>query len=158
PGLERAEFARLGGLHRNTFLNAPKLLDGALRLNAEPRLRFAGQITGCEGYVESAAIGLIAGRFAAAERLGHYLTPPPPTTAHGALLPPITAAHMEDRSGRGRARVPADERQFRPLSAARARGQERKRWAAAWHAKGAGKKARIHSPRARRPRALVHRR
>src|SRR5262249_33519662 len=81
PGLERAEFARLGGLHRNTFLNAPKLLDSVLRLNAAPRLRFAGQITGCEGYVESAAIGLIAGRFAAAERLGRYLTPPPPTTA-----------------------------------------------------------------------------
>src|SRR5262249_57609101 len=85
-GLERAEFARLGSLHRNTFLNAPKLLDSVLRLNAAPRLRFAGQITGCEGYVESAAIGLIAGRFAAAERLGRYLTPPPPTTAHGALL------------------------------------------------------------------------
>jgi methylenetetrahydrofolate--tRNA-(uracil-5-)-methyltransferase len=70
PGLERAEFARLGGLHRNTFLNSPKLLDGTLRLKAMPRLRFAGQITGCEGYVESAAIGLLAGRFAAAERLG----------------------------------------------------------------------------------------
>src|SRR5215510_14011209 len=95
PGLERAEFARLGGLHRNTFLNAPKLLDGALRLNAEPRLRFAGQITGCEGYLESAAIGLIAGRFAAAEQLAHYLTPPPPTTAHGALLAHITGGHVE---------------------------------------------------------------
>ncbi len=70
PGLEKAEFARLGGLHRNTFLNSPKLLDATLRLNAMPRLRFAGQITGCEGYVESAAIGLLAGRFAAAERLG----------------------------------------------------------------------------------------
>ena len=70
PGLERAEFARLGGLHRNTFLNSPRLLDGALRLKALPRLRFAGQITGVEGYVESAAIGLLAGRFAAAERLG----------------------------------------------------------------------------------------
>ena len=73
PGLEKAEFARLGGLHRNTFLNAPKLLDGTLRLRAEPRLRFAGQITGCEGYVESAAIGLLAGRFAAAERLAQRL-------------------------------------------------------------------------------------
>src|SRR5258707_9077751 len=62
PGLEKAEFARLGGLHRNTFLDSPKLLDGALRLTVEPRLRFAGQITGCEGYVESAAIGLLAGR------------------------------------------------------------------------------------------------
>ena len=70
PGLERAEFARLGGLHRNTFLNSPKLLDRQLRLRAEPRLRFAGQITGVEGYVESAAIGLLAGRSAAAERLG----------------------------------------------------------------------------------------
>src|SRR6185436_4243117 len=86
PGLEQAEFARLGGLHRNTFLNSPKLLDGALRLRAMPRLRFAGQITGCEGYVESAAIGLLAGRFAAAERLGEPLAIPPPTTAHGALL------------------------------------------------------------------------
>ena len=95
PGLEKAEFARLGGLHRNTFLNAPKLLDGTLRLKAEPRLRFAGQITGCEGYVESAAIGLLAGRFAAAERLGEHLFPPPPTTAHGALLNHITGGHVE---------------------------------------------------------------
>jgi methylenetetrahydrofolate--tRNA-(uracil-5-)-methyltransferase len=94
PGLERAEFARLGGLHRNTFLNAPKLLNDSLRLKAEPRLRFAGQITGCEGYVESAAIGLLAGRFAAAERLGHFLMPPPPTTAHGALLAHITGGHI----------------------------------------------------------------
>ena len=90
PGLEKAEFARLGGIHRNTFLNAPKLLDGALRLKAEPRLRFAGQITGVEGYVESAAIGLLAGRFAAAERTGAALAPPPPTTALGALLGHIT--------------------------------------------------------------------
>jgi methylenetetrahydrofolate--tRNA-(uracil-5-)-methyltransferase len=90
PGLERAEFARLGGLHRNTFLNAPKLLDGELRLKAMPRLRFAGQITGVEGYVESAAIGLLAGRFAAAERLGRALAPPPATTALGALLGHIT--------------------------------------------------------------------
>jgi methylenetetrahydrofolate--tRNA-(uracil-5-)-methyltransferase len=95
PGLERAEFARLGGLHRNTFLNAPKLLDAALRLKAEPRLRFAGQITGCEGYVESAAIGLLAGRFAAAERLGDRPFVPPPTTAHGALLGHITGGHIE---------------------------------------------------------------
>jgi methylenetetrahydrofolate--tRNA-(uracil-5-)-methyltransferase len=90
PGLERAEFARLGGLHRNTFLNSPRLLDGALRLKAEPRLRFAGQVTGVEGYVESAAIGLLAGRFAAAERRGAALDPPPPTTALGALLRHIT--------------------------------------------------------------------
>jgi methylenetetrahydrofolate--tRNA-(uracil-5-)-methyltransferase len=86
PGLERAEFARLGGLHRNTFINSPKLLDGLLRLRAEPRLRFAGQITGVEGYVESAAIGLLAGRFAAAEALGRAPAPPPATTALGALL------------------------------------------------------------------------
>jgi methylenetetrahydrofolate--tRNA-(uracil-5-)-methyltransferase len=90
PGLEKAEFARLGGLHRNTFLNSPKLLDETLRLRAQPRLRFAGQITGVEGYVESAAIGLLAGRFAAAERLGRALALPPETTAHGALLRHIT--------------------------------------------------------------------
>ena len=94
PGLEVAEFARLGGLHRNTFLDAPKLLDGTLRLNAMPRLRFAGQITGCEGYVESAAVGLMAGRFAAAERRGAVLAPPPRTTAHGALLAYITGDHV----------------------------------------------------------------
>ncbi|GIK98322.1 MAG: methylenetetrahydrofolate--tRNA-(uracil-5-)-methyltransferase TrmFO [Alphaproteobacteria bacterium] len=90
PGLETAEFARLGGLHRNTFLNSPKLLDPALRLKAAPRLRFAGQVTGVEGYVESAAIGMLAGRFAAAERLGRDVVPPPPTTALGALLGHIT--------------------------------------------------------------------
>jgi len=90
PGLERAEFARLGGLHRNTFLNSPRLLDAELRLKAEPRLRFAGQITGVEGYVESAAIGLLAGRFAAADRRGRSATPPPATTALGALLGHIT--------------------------------------------------------------------
>lgn len=90
PGLENAEFARLGGLHRNTFLNSPKVLDGSLRLTAMPRLRFAGQVTGVEGYVESAAIGLLAGRFAAAERLGTPLSFPPATTALGALLSHIT--------------------------------------------------------------------
>jgi len=95
PGLANAEFARLGGLHRNTFLNSPKLLDGTLRLKAEPRLRFAGQITGCEGYVESAAIGLLAGRFAAAERQSEAPALPPPTTAHGALLGHITGGHIE---------------------------------------------------------------
>src|SRR5437764_4859734 len=81
PGLERAEFARLGGLHRNTFINRPRLLDGRLRLRAMPRMRFAGQITGVEGYVESAAIGLLAGRFAAAARQGREPSPPPMTTA-----------------------------------------------------------------------------
>ena len=96
PGLERAEFARLGGLHRNTFLNSPTLLDSSLRLKAEPRLRFAGQITGCEGYVESAAIGLLAGRFAAAERFGVEHSPPPATTAFGALLGHITGGHLSD--------------------------------------------------------------
>jgi methylenetetrahydrofolate--tRNA-(uracil-5-)-methyltransferase len=90
PGLEKAEFARLGGLHRNTFLNSPQLLDGTLRLRRSPNIRFAGQITGCEGYVESAAIGLLAGRFAAAELKGETLAPPPQTTALGALLGHIT--------------------------------------------------------------------
>ncbi len=90
PGLEQAEFARLGGLHRNTFINSPKMLDGMLRLKARPGLRLAGQITGCEGYIESAAVGLLAGRFAAAERLGHTPVAPPATTAMGALLDHIT--------------------------------------------------------------------
>jgi methylenetetrahydrofolate--tRNA-(uracil-5-)-methyltransferase len=108
PGLENAEFARLGGLHRNTFLNAPKLLDATLRLKVEPRFRFAGQITGCEGYVESAAMGLIAGRFAAAERLGETLQPPPPTTAHGALLAHITGGHVET--------IDAGPRSYQPMN------------------------------------------
>ena len=95
PGLQNAEFARLGGLHRNTFLNSPKLLDDTLRLKANPRWRFAGQITGCEGYVESAAIGLLTGRFTAAERHGEAIVTPPPTTAHGALLAHITGGHLE---------------------------------------------------------------
>ena len=90
PGLEKAEFARLGGLHRNTFINSPKLLDETLRLRRSPNVRFAGQITGCEGYVESAAVGLLAGRFAAAELRSETLPPPPPTTALGALLGHIT--------------------------------------------------------------------
>ena len=91
PGLENAEFARLGGLHRNTFLNSPRLLDGRLRLKSASHLRFAGQITGVEGYVESAAIGLLAGRFAAAEAQSRESVAPPPTTALGALLGHITA-------------------------------------------------------------------
>jgi methylenetetrahydrofolate--tRNA-(uracil-5-)-methyltransferase len=108
PGLENAEFARLGGVHRNTFLNSPKLLDPTLRLRAAPRLRFAGQITGCEGYVESAAIGLLAGRFAAAERRGEHLSAPPPTTAHGALLAHITGGHVET--------IDAGPRSFQPMN------------------------------------------
>ena len=108
PGLAKAEFARLGGLHRNTFLNSPKLLDPMLRLKSEPRLRFAGQITGCEGYVESAAIGLIAGGFAAAERLGEKAVPPPPTTAHGSLLGHITGGHIET--------IDTGPRSFQPMN------------------------------------------
>ena len=102
PGLEKAEFARLGGLHRNTFINSPRLLDERLRLKVRPALRFAGQITGVEGYVESAAIGLLAGRFIAAERLGQTLEPPPATTALGALLAHITGG--------------ADARTFQPMN------------------------------------------
>ncbi|HVJ51313.1 MAG TPA: methylenetetrahydrofolate--tRNA-(uracil(54)-C(5))-methyltransferase (FADH(2)-oxidizing) TrmFO [Aliidongia sp.] len=102
PGLEKAEFARLGGLHRNTFLNSPKLLDGQLRLKAMPRLRFAGQVTGVEGYVESAAMGLIAGRLAAAERHEERLEAPPPTTALGALVAHITGG--------------ADAKSFQPMN------------------------------------------
>ncbi len=108
PGLEKAEFARLGGLHRNTFLNSPRLLDATLRLNAMPQLRFAGQITGCEGYVESAAIGLLAGSFAAAERLGDRILLPPPTTAHGALLGHITGGHIET--------IDVGPRSFQPMN------------------------------------------
>ena len=136
PGLEGAEFARLGGMHRNTFLNSPRLLDPWLRLKARPALRFAGQITGCEGYVESAAIGLLAGRFAAAERLGRTHTAPPLTTALGALLNHITGGARpetfqpmnvnfglfpeptEDRDERGR-RIKGRER--KKLYAVRAR-------------------------------------
>ena len=99
PGLEKAVFARLGGLHRNTFLNSPKLLDGQLRLKAAPRMRFAGQVTGVEGYVESAAVGLLAGRFAAAERLGVSIDAPPPTTALGALIGHITGGHIDGGKG-----------------------------------------------------------
>jgi len=96
PGLETAEFARLGGLHRNTFLNSPKLLDETLRLKSMPRLRFAGQITGCEGYVESAAVGLMTGLFAAAERLAQPIPKPPETTAMGAILRHISGGAMAD--------------------------------------------------------------
>ncbi|HEY9554112.1 methylenetetrahydrofolate--tRNA-(uracil(54)-C(5))-methyltransferase (FADH(2)-oxidizing) TrmFO [Allosphingosinicella sp.] len=96
PGLENAEFARLGGLHRNTFINSPQLLDGQLRLRKAPHIRFAGQITGCEGYVESSAMGLLAGRFAAAEISGDAITLPPPATALGALLGHITGGAEAD--------------------------------------------------------------
>ncbi len=109
PGLENAEFARLGGLHRNTYLNAPKILDETLNLKGRPGVRFAGQITGCEGYVESAAIGLLTGRFAAAELSGRAPSPPPPTTAFGALLHHITGGHLayDDEPGR---------RSFQPMN------------------------------------------
>jgi methylenetetrahydrofolate--tRNA-(uracil-5-)-methyltransferase len=91
PGLENAEFARLGGIHRNSFINSPKLLDGELRLKSKPNIRFAGQITGCEGYVESATVGILAARFAAAELSGGTLPPPPVETGLGALLNHITS-------------------------------------------------------------------
>jgi methylenetetrahydrofolate--tRNA-(uracil-5-)-methyltransferase len=109
PGLENADFARLGGLHRNTYINSPTLLDASLQLKSRPGLRFAGQITGCEGYVESAAIGLLAGRFAAAERLGQAASLPPPTTAFGALLNHITGGHIvsDDEPGK---------RSFQPMN------------------------------------------
>jgi len=121
PGLENAQFARLGGLHRNTFINSPKLLDGSLKLKARPSIRFAGQVTGVEGYVESAAIGLLAGRFASAESRGEAIVAPPPTTAFGALLAHITGG--------------ADEKTFQPMNVnfglfpelKGARGKDRKR-------------------------------
>lgn len=108
PGLQEAQFARLGGLHRNTFLNSPRLIDTSLRLRADPRLRFAGQITGVEGYVESAAIGLLAGRFAAQDRLGHASQQPPETTALGALIAHITGGHLSADEG--------DRRSFQPMN------------------------------------------
>ena len=109
PGLENADFARLGGLHRNTYINSPTLLDGSLQLKSRPGLRFAGQITGCEGYVESAAIGLLAGRFAAAERLGRQPALPPATTAFGALLGHITGGHISSDDEPGK-------RSFQPMN------------------------------------------
>ena len=109
PGLENAEFARLGGLHRNTYINSPTLLDSSLQLKSRPGLRFAGQITGCEGYVESAAIGLLAGRFAAAERLGAPISLPPATTAFGALLNHITGGHITSDDEPGK-------RSFQPMN------------------------------------------
>jgi methylenetetrahydrofolate--tRNA-(uracil-5-)-methyltransferase len=102
PGLENAEFARLGGIHRNSFINSPRLLDGELRLKSRPNVRFAGQITGCEGYVESAAVGILAARFAAAELRGESLSPPPVETALGAILGHITGG--------------ADSESFQPMN------------------------------------------
>jgi methylenetetrahydrofolate--tRNA-(uracil-5-)-methyltransferase len=124
PGLQNASFARLGGLHRNTFINSPRLLDASLRLKARPALRFAGQVTGVEGYVESAAIGLLAGRFAAAEARGDAIVAPPATTAFGALLAHITGG--------------ADAKTFQPMNVnfglfpdfapgTKVRGKDRKR-------------------------------
>src|SRR5690242_6517003 len=122
PGLGDATFARLGGLHRNTFINSPRLLDSRLRLKLRSSLRFAGQMTGVEGYVESAAIGLLAGRFAAEEILAREVEPPPPTTALGALLAHITGG--------------ADAKSFQPMNVnfglfpeppAHTRGKDRKR-------------------------------
>ncbi|WP_336279089.1 methylenetetrahydrofolate--tRNA-(uracil(54)-C(5))-methyltransferase (FADH(2)-oxidizing) TrmFO [Bartonella sp. CB175] len=108
PGLEKAEFARLGGLHRNTYLNSPIILDKALRLKQRPKLRFAGQITGCEGYVESSAIGLLAGRFAAAEYNHNFPSLPPSTTALGALLNHITGGHI--------ATAETEKQSFQPMN------------------------------------------
>jgi len=114
PGLENAEFARLGGLHRNTYLNSPSLLDSTLQLKSRPGVRFAGQITGCEGYVESAAIGLLAGRFAASELLGIQFTVPPQTTAMGALIDHITTGHVSyDEDGGSNER---SKRSFQPMN------------------------------------------
>ncbi|WP_419912274.1 methylenetetrahydrofolate--tRNA-(uracil(54)-C(5))-methyltransferase (FADH(2)-oxidizing) TrmFO [Hoeflea sp.] len=109
PGLQDAEFARLGGLHRNTYIDSPRLLDGTLQLKGRPGLRFAGQITGCEGYVESAAIGLLTGRFAASELLGQDISMPPTTTAFGALIGHITGGHLaaDDEPGK---------RSFQPMN------------------------------------------
>ena len=135
PGLQDASFARLGGIHRNTFINSPTLLDDQMRLKSRPNLRFAGQITGVEGYVESAAMGMLAGRFAAAERLGNAPQVPPRTTALGALLAHITGDANADtfqpmnvnfglfppvdvptgpdgRKPRGRDKVPARKRAY----------------------------------------------
>ncbi|MDZ4737518.1 MAG: methylenetetrahydrofolate--tRNA-(uracil(54)-C(5))-methyltransferase (FADH(2)-oxidizing) TrmFO [Rhodospirillaceae bacterium] len=122
PGLGNAEFARLGGLHRNTFLNSPRLLDAQLRLAVEPRLRFAGQITGVEGYVKSAAIGLLAGRFAAAERHGLSEDAPPATPALGALLHHITGG----ASAESFQPMNINFGLFPPLADPRLRGRERK--------------------------------
>lgn len=109
PGLENAQFARLGGLHRNTFINSPKVLAADLKLKTDPRIRFAGQVTGVEGYVESAAVGLVTGRLTAAETMGNVLPMPPATTALGALIGHITGGHIEAESYSG-------ARSFQPMN------------------------------------------
>ncbi len=114
PGLENAEFARLGGIHRNTYLNSPKVLDETLRLKSKPHIRFAGQITGCEGYVESAAVGILAARFAAAELRGQLIDIPPITSALGALLHHITTGHVAyDETGESNEK---SKRSFQPMN------------------------------------------
>ena len=112
PGLENAEFLQFGQIHRNTFINSPKILNEDLSTRANPRLFFAGQITGVEGYVESAAIGLLAGRFAAAERRGETIVPPPPQTAHGALLGHITGGQINGHVET----IDAGPRSFQPMN------------------------------------------
>jgi len=109
PGLENAVFARLGGMHRNTYINSPKLLDRKLRLKADPRLRFAGQIAGCEGYAESAAIGLLAGLFAVGDKRGVSVSLPPVSSALGALLNYITVGHVLDKGEKS-------SRSFQPMN------------------------------------------
>jgi methylenetetrahydrofolate--tRNA-(uracil-5-)-methyltransferase len=126
PGLEKAVFARLGGIHRNTFLNSPNLLDATLRLKTFPQVRFAGQVTGVEGYVESAAIGLLAGRFAAAEASGRAPCPPPATTALGALLAHVTGGHLES-GAQSFQPMNVNFGLFPPLDGGTERGRERKR-------------------------------
>lgn len=134
PGLEKAVFARLGGIHRNTFINSPKLLDGQLRLNSRPDLRFAGQIMGVEGYVESAALGLIAGRMAAAQAKGETLTAPPSTTALGALVEHVTGGFMDGPKAKFQPMnvnfglfPPVENLSFRKPDGSRVRGKDKTR-------------------------------
>ena len=156
PGLERAEFARLGGLHRNTYLDSPRLLDATLRLKARPALRFAGQITGCEGYVESAAVGLMAGRFAVAEAAGRAArAPAPDDRARRADRPHHRRPRRGGRRGQRPALVPADERQFRPVPApGRRRPATRPAAACAGPEKAVAEEARADRPGPGRPRRL----
>nr|WP_108663126.1 methylenetetrahydrofolate--tRNA-(uracil(54)-C(5))-methyltransferase (FADH(2)-oxidizing) TrmFO [Acuticoccus kandeliae] len=129
PGLAEAEFARLGGLHRNTYIDSPRLLDATLRLRAAPNLRFAGQVTGCEGYVEASSTGLLAGLFAAAELDGRAMTPPPVTTAMGALLGHITGGHIsaeEEGSPRSYQPMNVNFGLFPPVEPAKREGPARR--------------------------------